>query len=460
MRAARIFRGLREISDRRTPLCIVNRQTAAFGDITLAEPAPEKLASEKPAREKSVSEENGTHASRSTRPDRSTLIAASIVVALVLWMGSGFVFPAEEEEQVVRDGPVAPVAVSVRESQVRPVEQVFVAEGQALPVRDTVLRAEMSGEIVALEAERGDSVSEGTVIARFDGEERAAALAQAEAELERAERELDQAETLLDRGSGTLDRVVNARTARAAAEAAVVSARRAERHTAIRAGFDGRLDDLDIETGEFVSAGETVGRLIDLDPLRVEIQVPQQVLRGIRTGMPAEVRFITGETVRGVIRFVGSAADPRTRTFPAEIAVDNPDETIPAGISAQVRIPTEEAMAHFLSPATLALATDGRLVVKTVNDDAVVVEYPVSIVRAQSDGVHVSGLPEIARVITIGQGFVNEGDTVAPHPDERDPPRSGVDREAVTQALGPSEPDDPDSELFDDETPMPVPGAE
>ncbi len=417
------------------------------------------------------------------RADRSTWIAAGLVLALVLWMGSGLVFPADEGERVVRDDEIAPVAVSVRDSRATSVSQVFIAEGEALPVRDTVLRAEMSGEIVSLEARRGDDVSEGDVIARFDGEERAAALAQAEAELERAERELDQAETLLDRGTGTLDRVVNARTARAAAEASVVSARQAERHTAIRASFDGRLDELDIEVGEFVSAGENVGRLIDLDPLRVAIRVPQQALRGIRPGMPAQVRFITGEEGEGEVRFVGAAADPSTRTFRAEIAVPNPDNDIPAGISAQVRIPTGEIMAHFLSPATLALATDGRLVVKTVDDEDLVVEYEVAIVRAQSDGIHVSGLPDEARVITIGQGFVNDGDRVAPHPDDRDPPRAQDDPEIVTQArepgateedasgddvpeidaeaLTPLDPDDPASDLFGgDDAPITIPGAQ
>jgi multidrug efflux system membrane fusion protein len=441
----------------------------APGDIALAKPSQQKPSQQKPSQEGTDSQETAA------RPDRSTWIAAGIVIALVVWMGSGLVFPADEEERIVRDEPVAPVAVSVRESQAEPVEQIFIAEGQALPVRDTVLRAEMSGEIVALEAQRGDDVAQGTVIARFDAEEREAARAQAEAELERAERELDQAETLLDRGTGTLDRVVNARTARAAAQASLVSARRAERHTAIRASFDGRLDDLDIEVGEFVSAGETVGRLIDLDPLRVEIRVPQQVLRGVRPGMPAQVRFITGEVAEGEIRFVGAAADPQTRTFPAEIAVSNPDSAIPAGISAQVRIPTGETMAHFLSPATLALATDGRLVVKIVDDEDHVIEHEVSIVRAQSDGVHVSGLPDTARVITIGQGFVNEGDRVAPSEDPRAPP-SPDDREVETRApdaaqagqtgldagaIAPLMPDGIATDLLEgDDAPIPAPGAQ
>lgn len=438
----------------------------------MAESAPQNTAENETAVQDPAEDGPRPHKPASTRPDRSTWIAAGLVLALVLWMGSGLVFPAEEPERVVRDDTVAPVAVSVRDSRAEPVEQIFIAEGQALPVRDTVLRAEMSGEIVALEARRGDDVTEGSVIARFDAEEREAARAQAQAELERAERELDQAETLLDRGTGTLDRVVNARTARAAAQASLVSAQRAERHTAIRASFDGRLDDLDIEVGEFVSAGENVGRLIDLDPLRVEIRVPQQVLRGIRPGMPAQVRFITGETGEGEIRFVGAAADPQTRTFPAEIAVANPDSAIPAGISAQVRIPTGEIMAHFLSPATLALATDGRLVVKTVDDDDRVVEHEVSIVRAQSDGVHVSGLPETAKVITIGQGFVNDGDRVAPHPDEREAPRPDEAASVVMQepdpapeidaeAISPLTPDDPAMEMFEgDDAPIPAPGAQ
>jgi multidrug efflux system membrane fusion protein len=39
-------------------------------------------------------------------------------------------------------------------------------------------------------------------------------------------------------------------------------------------------------------------------------------------------------------------------------------------------------------------------------------------VRAQTDGIWVSGLPDEARIISIGQGFVNDGETVDPQPDE------------------------------------------
>jgi multidrug efflux system membrane fusion protein len=56
--------------------------------------------------------------------------------------------------------------------------------------------------------------------------------------------------------------------------------------------------------------------------------------------------------------------------------------------------------------------------VKTVNSDDVVAFYPIEVVKAQISGIWVTGLPEKVNVITVGQGFVNVGETVAPAPGE------------------------------------------
>ena len=142
-----------------------------------------------------------------------------------------------------------------------------------------------------------------------------------------------------------------------------------------------------------------------------------------------------------------------------------------------MRVPTEETMAHFLSPATLALSTDGRLVVKTVDDEDVVVAHTgLHRARAERTASMSPAWPDTAGVITIGQGFVNDGDTVAPQPDERDAPEPGDDPQAVTQApdtqapetgtqgdaqaVSPLDPADPASELFGDDAQMPSPGAQ
>lgn len=351
--------------------------------------------------------------------NRSKWVAGALALAIVAWMGSGFILPAEdtdatpEEERVLR-----PVTVAVRASTAEPVAQVFVAEGQALPDRDTVVRAETSGQIGEVLADMGADVTAGQVIARFDVAARQADLDRAEQERIRAQREFDNAEALLDRGVATVDRVAEARAGLASAIAGVTAAQQAIADTEIRAPFDGRLEALDIEVGEFVSAGANVGRVVDNTPLTIEIQVPQQSLRDIKVGQPADVAFITGDTAQGEVRFVATSADAETRTFTARVEVPNADGAIPAGISAQLRIPTGEEVAHFVSPAILSLDTDGTLGIKTVTGDDTVAFHEIAIVRAQTDGIWVAGLPDEVRIISVGQGFVNDGEVVDPQEDD------------------------------------------
>jgi multidrug efflux system membrane fusion protein len=351
--------------------------------------------------------------------NRSRWVAGGLALAIVGWMGSGFVFPAGDDGS----GAVAPAAqrlvtVAVRASRAEPVQQVFVAEGQALPARDTIIRAETSGQIAQLLVAKGADVAAGQVIARIAPAARGADLARAQEELARAQREFDNAQELLNRGVATVDRVAQAQATLAAAQASVRTAEETIGDTEIRAPFAGRLEALDINTGEFVSVGGNVGRVVDNTPLTIRIQIPQQSLRDIEVGQEAKVGFITGEEEMGVVRFVGTSADAETRTFMADIEVPNADGKIPAGISAQLRIPTGEVAAHFVSPAILSLGTDGTLGIKTVNDDDVVQFHQIGIVRAQTDGIWVTGLPDQAQIISIGQGFVNDDEKVIPQAEE------------------------------------------
>lgn len=368
--------------------------------------------------------------------NRSRWVAGGLALAITAWMGSGYLFPSESAREEVR-APVSPraVSVAVRRSVAEPVQQVFVAEGQALPDRDTTVRAEVSGQIAEVLVARGDDLEAGQVIARFDLAARQADLRRAEQELERAQREFDNASALVERGISTVDRVAQARATLAAAQAGLSEAQEAINDTQIRAPFAGRLEALDINIGEIVTAGADVGRIVDNTPLEISIQIPQQSLRNIKVGQTAEVAFITGETATGEVRFVATSADAETRTFMARIEVANADGAIPAGISARLRIPTGQQSAHFVSPAILSLDTDGTLGIKTVSADNVVEFHRIDIVRAQTDGIWVSGLPEETQIISIGQGFVNDGETVDPQPEDGMAPSTAGDAPGATPEL-------------------------
>ncbi|WP_316013330.1 efflux RND transporter periplasmic adaptor subunit [Roseobacter sp. HKCCA0434] len=375
------------------------------------------------------------------RAGLSGWVAFAFVLALGAWMGSGYYMPTEEKAvEQTQERRLATVAT--RDSRAEIVTQFFVAEGQALPDRETIIRAETSGEIAEVNLRKGASVVDGDLIASIDVADRTAQLEQAQAELDRTTRELTNARELLERGVATQDRVTAAESAQAAAQAGLASVEQGLDDTVIRAPFDGVLDDIMVDAGEFVQAGGEVARIIDTDPLTIEVQVPQQAVRGIRAGQMASVAFITGEERQGEVTYVSGSADAETRTFQAEIVVDNPDGDIPAGVSAQIRVPVAETEAHFISPAVLSLGTDGTLGVKTVDAEATVVFTPVDIVRAQTDGIWVSGLAPEARIITIGQGFVSAGERVDP----RDEAEASEEEQREAEAVASELPDLPTGE--------------
>ncbi|MBQ2260893.1 MAG: efflux RND transporter periplasmic adaptor subunit [Loktanella sp.] len=347
---------------------------------------------------------------------RSKWIAGFLVLALVGWMGSGIVLPSA----AALDGAEVPaertISVAVIDSVAQDVPLVLTAEGQSIPDRTATIRAKAGGQIASVPVSRGDLVTAGQEIARIDDTIAQSQLLQAQTQLAQARRDFENALALQGRGVATEDRVSQARAAQAAAEAAVTTAEDQVKNTAITVPFAGRLNDLTINEGEFVDSGDTVAEVLDNDPLTVVVQVPQQALSRLQTGQEAEVSFITGEQKSGTVTFIGANADQQTRTFRVEIAVDNPDSVMPAGLSARVSVPTGQARGHFVSPAVLSLGTNGELGIKTVDDDNRVVFSLVEIVRAQTDGIWIAGLPDTARIITIGQGFVTDGDAVDPRP--------------------------------------------
>ncbi|WP_306258709.1 efflux RND transporter periplasmic adaptor subunit [Pararhizobium sp. IMCC21322] len=361
---------------------------------------------------------------------RSIWIAAVILIAIVAWMGSGFLLPSKVQtgDQAKTSEP-QPVAVTVRTSIAESVTLYFQAEGQAQPDRDTALRAESSGDVAEVLVNKGDDVLQGDIIARLTTNRVQADLRREIEARDSAQREFDNANELRDRGVATVDRVTEARAALAAAEADVAAAQEALESTNIVAPFTGRIETLSLDEGEYISAGSDVGRIVDNQPLTVALQVPQQALNRIRNGQTAEVNFITGEEREGSVTFVSTSASAETRTFLAEIEVPNSDGAIPAGISAEISIPTGTEKAHFVTPSVVSLSPDGVTGVKSVEDNKVVF-YEIQVVRAEVDGIWVTGLPDTAQIIIIGQGFVREGEAIKAQPERAESPAQELAREA------------------------------
>ncbi|WP_230532255.1 efflux RND transporter periplasmic adaptor subunit [Microvirga roseola] len=344
--------------------------------------------------------------------NRSVLISIVLVVALVGWIASGMLFETEDAAPPEPPRAAGDVLVEARRLSAQPVTRSLLIQGEVRPVREVVLRSEADGTVAEIPVEEGGRIEEGALVVRLALEELVARREEVRAQVAQREADYEAATRLGERGYTPEQRVREAFTQLQAARAALARIEQEIENTTIEAPFSGIVNEVAVEVGEFVSANGTVATLIDNDPLVVTVNVPQQSIDQVSVGAPANVTFVTGREAQGRITYVSANAQRETRTFRVDVEVPNPDGRTPSGISAEARIPIETVPAHFLSPALLSLGTDGALGVKTVDADNVVRFYPVEIVRAQADGIWVSGLPSQIRLVTTGQGFVRAGERV------------------------------------------------
>ncbi|MEZ5865502.1 MAG: efflux RND transporter periplasmic adaptor subunit [Geminicoccaceae bacterium] len=359
---------------------------------------------------------------------RATLLAVLLALAVAGWLASPHLAPLLGLAPAAAPaGPTAPAVeataserltrVRVRRSVAEPMARQQLLNGRTQANRTVRIAAEVAGEVIEIQGEKGDHVAEGDLIVRLDPRDREAALAEARATLEQRRIEDEAAERLGQRGFQAETQVAGAR---AALEQARYQVRRSEvalEQTSIAAPFAGVLEERPIELGSFLEVGDTVGTLVELDPLLVVTDVPEAAILSIAPGSTAEVKFIDGTRREGRVRFVARQANAATRSFRVEIVLPNPDLRIPAGISTTVAIDLEPVPAHAASPGILVLDDRGVLGVKSVDDAGRVAFHAAEIVRAEGDVVWLAGLPSTIDLITVGQGFVTPGQAVEAVPE-------------------------------------------
>lgn len=319
--------------------------------------------------------------------------------------------PAIAERRAEADERVA-VQVEVHRAH----ERVSALEIRGRTEADALVevRAQTGGTVEQRPVEKGSRVEKGELLCVIERGARQARLAQAEAQLKQAETELQAQATLAEKGHVARNQIPALQAAVNAAKAAMADAELELSRTEVQAPITGIVQDPLASVGDVVQLGGTCATIIDSDPMNVIGQVAEREIGALEEGMPAEVRLVSGTEAEGTIRYVAPSADPQTRTFRVEIAVPNPDGAIKDGVTAHAIVPLPGAKAHLLSSAYLTLDDSGVIGVRTVDDADVVHFLPVSIVGSAENGMWVAGLPDEVRIITVGQEYVSEGQTVAP----------------------------------------------
>jgi len=358
--------------------------------------------------------------------------------------------------------PPAPVRVATAESRRVPVE--VSTFGNAEPLSSVELKAQASGEIIAVLFKEGDEVEQGQELFKIDPRPFEADLAEAEANVARFEAQLAQAEanlranevragnaqveldrnkTLLEREIVTQEEFDQSRTAaeamRAAAgaesagvrsareeiraaQAAIQTARLNLEYCTVRAPVSGRTGNLMAHQGDVVnaSAGAPLVHITQMKPIYVSFTLPEQYLSKIRTRnasgavtVMAAIPHADTPPVAGRLSFIDNAVDRATSTIRLKATYENEDEVLWPGQYVDVRVELDVLENATTVPARAVQTSQDGPFVYVVNGESKAELRRVQ-TGPQSGEVIVieSGLQAGERVVTDGHLRVTPDGTV------------------------------------------------
>ena len=262
-----------------------------------------------------------------------------------------------------------------------------------------------------------------------------AALAQADADFARIEILWQQESITKPAYDGSKARLDIARAKVDAAHAAVTAARQrstaagaelqeariALGDTELHAPFTGTLLERRVDVGTLVGAGTPAFVVADLHVVKVRFSIPDTALREFRAGqlLPLTVDAFGDERFQGRVLSLAAAADPKSRSFEVNVAVDNPDLKLRSGMIASIQAAESgTGQRQLLIPidALVHDPTTDRYLVYTVEErDRKTVAMAIPIRPGPLAGNQVSildGLREGQRIVVSGANLLRPGDVV------------------------------------------------
>jgi membrane fusion protein, multidrug efflux system len=241
------------------------------------------------------------------------------------------------------------------------------AAAQAAAEREAPLSARVAGRITRLYAHENQVVRAGAVLAAIDSTDSQLSVADASANLARADAtyretilfddEIEDPEVRAER-----DRVARAKSGLDQAQVALQQAELQLARTKIRAPFGGRVASIEIVEGQEASVGELLMTVIDLDPIKVEVQVLESEVGYLAPGRNATILFsaFPDEVFSGTVETINPVVEQGTRTARVTVRVPNPNGRILPGMYARVSIEAREFPDRLMVPRSAILERDRR----------------------------------------------------------------------------------------------------
>ena len=184
--------------------------------------------------------------------------------------------------------------------------------------------------------------------------------------------------------------------------------------TRLIAPISGNISMRKVDPGQTVAAGAPVMSIVNLNPVKVRVGVPEADIEKVKRGATVEISApsLVGRSFQGKVDIIGVAADPASRTYAVKVLVPNPGPVLLSGMVAEARI--------LASAKEQALTIPGEAVVRDPQGATTVYVYYPDRGRVYSHRIEVgppfgnelevrSGLTAQERIVIAGQQKLRDG---------------------------------------------------
>jgi len=273
-----------------------------------------------------------------------------------------------------------------------------------------VLNSEMGGILQQVYVTEGQSVTKGQTLGKIDDGGLSSQLAQMETQAALAKTTFERQQNLWNQKIGSEIQFLQAKTNYKAQLKAVAQVKSQLAKTIIRAPFSGTIDDVITEKGSVVGPGTPVMRIVSLNNMYLDAEVPEKNIGSVKKGSEVIVNFpVLGESLNTKILQVSNYINPENRSFNIQIAVPNKNGKIKPNLTSKIQIKDYSNPNAITVPISIisenAEGDQYLYIAANVDKEGNAIAKKVIVKTGQSQ----NGSIEITEGIKDGDQIINEG---------------------------------------------------
>jgi RND family efflux transporter MFP subunit len=296
----------------------------------------------------------------------------------------------------------------------KPFAHYFEIQGQVASKKNILLTPELGGIITSIHVEEGEKITEGTLVATYSSSIINSNIEEIEEQLDLAQYYFDKQKSLKEKGVGTDLSFKEAQNNYNRLLKAKNTLLEQKSKFSLYAPFSGYVDKIFVSVGQVGGPASPVLRLISLNHMYVAANVSENHLSRINKGQFVIIDLpALNEKIEDLkIKRIGKQIDPVNRTISVEVSIPSKEKVIP-NLMAVMNICDYKDTSSIIIPTSVLLEnTRGKQIVKTIENNLVIVKEVKTGYQYNNETQIISGLNTGDVIITNGKGSVIEGQKV------------------------------------------------